>query len=81
MKKAKGLTELSKLDYRARLANLTNLGDKKMIEHRISNRKVGKVPVDDIVEYAEKKGLHTFEHEGRLFVAVLQRLYKGPLSQ
>lgn len=60
---------------RMRLDSLVDLGDRKMIKHEISPEgKIRGIHVSTIIDYATKQGLEAFEHNGNLYIAMLQHV-------
>jgi len=72
--KPRGLSELARQDWEARIDKLTDLAGKKLVEYKIVDGKVaGVVPVQAVFDSAAKKGLEAFQQDDILIVAVLQK--------
>jgi phosphoribosylformimino-5-aminoimidazole carboxamide ribonucleotide (ProFAR) isomerase len=72
--KGRGLSELAKQDWEARVNKLLDLGVKKMIEHEVKDGKVNGVPTATLIERATSSGVEVFENGGKLYVAKLQHV-------
>lgn len=72
MRKRLGLSALARLDWENRLKGLVNLKGRNMVQHPIVDGKIaGKVPVEQVIEAAEKDGLTALVHGDTLIIAKL----------